>query len=239
VQWAFVGKVEKDYELLHEPLTCKDYTHEIICNTIHGKSLYSNGVSRVLPLDLEKLQVVLVVPVAKVTASKDTVKNIVYGAKKVFSALETAGGLPKTLIKEVTPSKADNGQRFFILTMKKHMTESPVLFHSLIALIRTAVVLGKELKEDNVENAFLGRYEKDSEILTNLFQSGTLKLLLKEHKTIFAGDVDLKVIYPQKSESDASYHSGFGPVALQRKQLCSKWYGDNLYKLLKNNNIEF
>ena len=238
VQWAFVGKVEKDYELLHGPLTCKDYTHEVICNTVHNERLYTNGVSKILPLDLEKLQVVIIVPIVK-AAGKNITKEVVYSAKKIFSSLEIAGGLAKTLIKEVTPDDNPNNNSFFILTMKKHMVESPVLLHSLLALIRTTVEIGTILDKDNIDTTFKNGARKDSEILYKLFSSGTLQLLLKEHKTIFAGGVDLTVIYPKKSESGTSYHSGFGPVALKRNELCSAWYRNTLKELLSTNNIEF
>lgn len=233
--WAFVEKVGDDYKLLHDPMSCKDYTHEIICNTIHNEALYRNGCSRVLPIDLEKLQFVMVL--GDTVQKPDTFKEVLYSAKKVFSDMEAAAGLPKTLVREVTPDNPVKGVRTFLFTAKKHFIESPVLLHVFIGLMRTVIRSKETVNKKDIVAKLNGNGREDSYILIPMFKTGALELMLKEHKTIFAGGIDLKKIYPKQSESNSPYHSGFGPVALQEECLCSKWYGDKLYKLLKDNKI--
>ena len=229
LQWAFVRKVGEDYELIHEFYSCKDYTHEMIANAIHKEKITTNHGAPIFKLGKDKIQLALLLKGKK--SNPDTFKEILYSAKNFFSDLEVQAKLPKTLIKEVSCDPSDS--RAFILTMKKHIVESPVLLHSLLALLRTIILNNKVVTNDNIVEVLESNKTKDWHILVYLIKHNLLETLLNKHKEFFH-NVDLKEIYPtqDKIQSGTTYHSGFGPVALQSKYLCSKLYSEKLYPLL-------
>lgn len=230
LQWAFVKKVGEDYELIHDFYSCKDYMHEMIANAVHGEKITTNHGVSLFTMDVNKVQLALLV--SNKLEKPDTFKEVLYSAKNIFSNLETKHNLPKTLIKEVECSKADC--RVFIITMKKHHIESPVLLHSLIALLRTVITINKVVTEENILDILENNRVKDYSILKYLFKSNLLNILLQKHKDLLGQNVDLKDIYPKQADipPHTCYHSGFGPVALQSKYLCSKVYSEKLYPLI-------
>ena len=81
----------------------------------------------------------------------------------------------------------------------------------------------------------------DYDVLLYMLRNDLINLLLSRHRDIFPIGADLKEIYPgldYDCPSHTCYHSGFGPVALQSKQIYSKIYADRLYKLLKEKETE-
>jgi len=231
LMWAFVHKKEKDYELLHSFLQCKDYMHEIISNSIHDKLITLSHGASLFDININNVQIALLVKDKFKNA--DALKKILYSAKNIFSRLEIKYNLPKTLIKEIACQEYNS--KVFIITVKKHHIESPVLLHSLIALLRTIVVINKIVNEKNIIKILEESTVKDYMILRYLFKHNLLNILLQKHKELFE-DINLKDIYPklENIQKGTSYHSGFGPVALQRKCICSKTYSDKLYPLIGN-----
>lgn len=231
LQWAFVKKVGEDYELIHDFYSCKDYTHEMIANAVHKEKVTTNHGVAIFDLDIDKVQLALLFK--NIINKPDTFKEVLYSAKNFFSSLEVKAKLPKTLIKEVSCESKDN--RAFIITMKKHHIESPVLLHSLLALLRTVILTDKIVTTDNILEILESKKVKDWQVLVYLIKNNILDTLLQKHKEFFT-DIDLKEIYPLQNNIQAhtNYHSGFGPVALQSKYLCSKVYSEKLYPLIDN-----
>lgn len=229
LQWAFVKKVGEDYELIHEFFSCKDYTHEMIANAVHNARITTNHGVPIFELDKDKIQLALLLKGKN--SNPDTFKEILYSAKNFFSDLEVQAKLPKTLIKEVSCDASYS--RVFILTMKRHHIESPVLLHSLLALLRTIILNTKVVTKENILEVLESNRSKDWNILVYLIKHNLLETLLNKHKEFFH-NVDLREIYPtqDKIQFGTDYHSGFGPVALQSKCLCSKLYSEKLYPLI-------
>ena len=230
LQWAFVKKAGEDYELLHDFFSCKDYTHEMIANAVHKERITTNHGVSLFDIDADKLQLAILF---KNTIKKpDDFKECLYSAKNFFSDLEVAAKLPKTLIKEVDCGKADH--RVFILTMKKHHIESPVLLHSLIALLRTVTAIKKVVTKENILTILENSKIRDWDILVYLIKNNVLATLLNKHKELLS-DTDLTEIYPlkEKIQPHTCYHGGFGPVALKSESLCSGIYAKKLYPLIK------
>jgi len=229
LQWAFVKKNGKDYELLHDFLSCKDYIHEIISNSIHSKKVTTSLYAPLLELSKDKLQIALLFKCADNEAAK--LKKVLYSAKKLFSDLEIEAKLPKTLIKEVSCNKINT--KVFIITVKRHHIDSPVLLHSLLALLRTVAINRDVVTKDNIITVLEDKRSKDWEILRYLFKNNILNILLNKHKEMFE-NVDLTAIYPPEviDTVNTTYHSGFGPVALKNKRLYSQFYAEKLYQLM-------
>jgi len=235
--WALVNRVDDGFELIHTPLSCKDYTHECFANIIHKKSIFNGaGIDCTkFKRELDGLQL------AMFFSLEDPVlhRKGLYSIKKYINTFEEECGIKKTLITEVEPTVAIKNTQVFVLTLDKIYIESPALLHGFIAFMRTLKTAKCEVTRDNITNVFekVDRYA-DKEILKFVVKHDVFKLIMKNHENIFDG-LTLKDIYPDHvtNTTGAGYHSGFGMVALCSRNLASKAYADKVNKVLDANKI--
>ena len=239
--YCFVKKVSDDtFKALHKPVRCKDYTHETIASFIHNKKvgapLYVGKDA--FAEDFSKLQLVVFLKIPDEAAKKR-----LYSVKKYLSAIEKECGVKQTLISEVTLLKKQKDIRAFLLTFDKIYVESPILFHSFIAFIRTLYTTKENITKANILGILNASKEQDYDVLSFVVKHDLFKLFMANHSNIIK-DLTLNDIYPPEvteikkpDNRYISYHSGFGIVAACTHTLASKLYANKIYKLFEDNKI--
>jgi hypothetical protein len=234
--WAFVIKTAGGYKLLGQPMSCKDYIHEAICNNIHESELFScTGHGNGRYINMEKFQIAMFF-----SGMAPNFKANLYSIKKYINSLEKAAGIAHTSIIEI-----DSGLescRAFVITAPKEYIESPVLHHGLVAMLRTLHYADKEITKVNVVKVLSTLHNKDYKVLSFMIKHNVYGLMLKHHKRIMKG-VSLKKIYPTTVTNTSngsnvnSFHSGYGMVAICSQKIASKAYSDKIIGILKEEKV--
>lgn len=240
--YCFVKKIDEvNFQALHGPASCKDYTHETIASFIHGVEvgypLFRNDKEGFVE-DFSKLQLVMFF---KLNNDEDVAKKRLFSVKKYLSAIEKECGIKQTLITEIDIiHKNKPGVRAFLLTFDKVYVESPALLHGFMAFMRTLSNVGVEVNKKNIEKVLAETTLNDHTILKFILKHDVFRLIMSKHKDIVEG-LTLKDIYPIQvtniGSKMTSYHSGFGMVALCTHRLASKAYSDKILKVLEENKI--
>ena len=230
--WSFVRKVRGGYELLAQPMSCKDYIHEALANHLHDSEIFTNtGHGRGKQINMEKFQIVMFF-----NNTCDNFKANLYSVKKYINSLEKAHGIKQTSILEI--ESGFNTCRVFIITAPKEYIESPGLHHGLVAMLRTLHYAKKKITKTNVAEVLGNVKHQDYAVLSFVIKHGVYDKLLKHHKRITDG-LPLKKVYPKEvtNKSGTSYHSGFGMVAVCSRRLASKAYSDRVIEVLEEEKI--
>ncbi len=226
-QWAFVKKVKGGFETLHKFHSCKDYSHEIITNSVHGSIKFNTVKCNNLDdLKLDKLRIAL-----SFSTSNPNFKKNLYSIKRYLNTIEKSCKVPQTTIVEIESGYENS--RVFILQSDKIYIESPVLMHGLMALMRTMYHAKRNVSVANVQNTIDNIGVRDNAVLKFVIKHDIFELIMGKHKQIF-GNLTLKDVYPGKG---IGYHSGFGMVALWRRKLTAEKYAENVYSVLSKANV--
>jgi len=234
--WTFVNKVPGGYEALATPMRCKDYMHEAICNRVHNSELYSctgHGVGK--KINIDKFQIAMFF-----NKTDELFKVNLYSVKKYINSLEKANNVTQTTIIEIDSGLKDC--RCFVITAPKAYIKSPGLAHGLVAMLRTLHHAEKRINKTNVEETLSNLHYKDNSVLAFVIKHGVYDKLLKHHDRIVKG-LSLKEIYPKKvtnviaGNNIASYHGGYGMVAICTQKIASKAYSDRVIEVLTEEKV--
>lgn len=232
--WAFVNKVKGGYEVVSNPMGCKDYIQEGLANKVHNSNIcVCSDVNKDTKVNMEKFQIAMFF-----TPHSPNFKRNLYSIKKYINSLEKKHGLDQTSILEVNVEKFDK-VRGFIITSPKEYIESPALHHGLVAMLRTLHRADKKVTPKNVAEVIEQAGRGDVRILRFAIKHDVLGLLMKNHKKIMKG-LTLKDIYPKATKGNTkatSYHSGYGLVAVCSRKIFSKAYSNKLVPLLEEAGI--
>lgn len=232
--WAFAKKVGDTYTVLTSALSCKDYIHEGIANKVHNKDVCPGGATYKKDINIENFQIVMYF-------MKHTLKQNILFIKRYVNTIEKRYNITQTSIIEAESNF--NDRQAYVITASDTYIKSPVLYHTLVAMLRTIAPIETKVTRENLEDLLLslnGCY--DSDILSFVVKHSLYNLLIKEHATIVK-DLALTNIYPKEvdniidGDKVASYHGGFGIVALCRRKLASKAYSKNILAVLKKAEI--
>jgi len=242
-EWAFVKQIKGGYVTLGDTQTCKDYTHEAICNSIHKNKIKSfcgyNGNAGVV---VDKLQFVMFF------SSDDDTKKRVISTKRMLNYIERKNGLPTTTITEVKIVSKNHIEKnklksAFVFTADKTYIESPALMHGMFAFLRTMHLYGKNITYKNTLKILKSKNIKDAAVLKYVLTNDIMGILIRNHPAIIKG-LNLKRIYPKKvtnivkGKGVASYHGGFGMGALSIQRFAVKVYAKRVLKVLDDNKIQ-
>lgn len=237
-QWAFAYRTAEGFSLLTNPMHCKDYSHEILANIIHGANIFHGGETlkyKITPEEIYGLRLAIFFKLKE----KENKKHL-FSVKKYLNIVEKACDIKQTLITEVSTDKALNDDcRAFILTFPKVYIESPALFHALIAFMRTLKSIDTEVTDKNIETILNDpKFRQDIDILKFMVKHDIFKIIMSNHDYIFKG-LSLKDIYPAKvtNPKGAGYHSGFGMVSLCGRVLSSLEYAQRTTDVLTQHKI--
>ncbi|MBV5347498.1 hypothetical protein JZU46_04695 [bacterium] len=236
--WAFAYRTETGFAMLHNPMHCKDFSHEILANIIHESSIFSGGTTlntKIVPEAVYGLRLVLFF---KLKDAKES-KKYLFSVKKYINVIEKGCGIKQTLITEVDTDKSLKDCQAFVLTFPKVYIESPALFHAMVAFMRTLKSIDFEVTEKNIGTILESpKFGQDTNILKFITKHNVFKLIMANHNDIFK-DRTLKDIYPTKVDNPkgTGYHSGFGMVSVCQRVLSSKAYAERIDALLTKHNI--
>jgi hypothetical protein len=233
--WAFVRKIKGGYEVLANPVACKDYIHEAIANKVLNKRRFIGAYTNPdTPINMEKFQIAMFY-----NNGKDNFKTNLYSIKKYINSLEKAAHIPQTSILEVDSGYKD--LRAFVITADKAYIESPGLHHALVAMMRTLHYARKNITRSNIIKEINSTRYKDYEVLSFVLKHKVYDILLNNHSKITK--LGLEQVYPGKVDNILrgdpinTYHSGFGMVAICSRKIASKAYANEVIKMLKENKV--
>lgn len=234
--WSFVNKIKGGYEVLSDPMSCKDYIHEGLANKINNRYRFTSaGTDQKAPINMKQFQIVMFF-----TGTDEKFKANLYSVKKYINSLEKKANIKQTSILEVDADRVN--LRAFILTADKAYIESPALHHALVAMMRTLHHANTRITKNNITDILQSLHYKDSNILHFMLKHKVYDIFLNNHARI--AKLKLTDVYPLEVDNISShggkvtsYHSGFGMVAMCSRRIASKTYSKVVNEILDENNV--
>jgi hypothetical protein len=242
IQWAYVEKIKSVFRILHNPFGCKDYTHQVLCNSIHKSN--TQGMSTIgaqgdEQVSTDKLRMALLYSqkTIDVCGGIETLKLKLEQIQAYINKLEKANGWAKT---NFFIAKSDfSGLIIYVCGSNKYVKCSPAL-HWLMLLLRVVIRL------DYTEDFDMAKASKELHIKKSSMNSSTYNslmymvnkcevdhLIYKGFEKVY-GKLTLEEIY---DPSVGNFHSGFGIQALCNRSMSNAKIGKPFKEILLENKV--
>ena len=223
--WSFVQKKKRTLYILAELFLCKDWMHEAIANAIHNSNVnISSGYT-----NPDQYQNINLKEFDAVILGNHYSTKAVLVAKKYINYVEILCGVRPTKIHKI---KYDDKFIFWYINADRIYIESPVLMHWLIATMRSYMSTDcSSLIQDIEEHLQAKINSMDNRVLLWALKNNIIEKLMLGHEKHIK-PLKLTEVYPK--ETELSYHSGFGLVALRDGYIAAPAYAKALENLMED-----
>jgi len=248
--FTFVKEKEDGYEMLHQPMSCKDWLHEGISNIVHNTN-HRIGTNIKCTDDVNLKKLIMMFSYSKIFVNncggKETLSKNICAIQNHMNILEKNNKWRLSNISEIEIENNKAGLNIILEGSKNYLKSSPLL-HLYIAMLRSIVETDQKIKNFNLSTAceYIRKCAKDNNTqLTRETEIKTLehvgkekidKFLFKHHKAIFR-KLDLKEIYP-KATSNRNYHNLFGIQSFCEGNMYVKTIEDRIQVLFKKHLVK-